>query len=251
MAEFDDDPFNPRQFLRPPAQEPRESPYLYPGTGVLRNKLEIRDDAELLRAEALFAGAREQELRLEPNRVRGDFDLARLKATHKHLFQDLYDWAGEIRTVNIGKQASWFARKEDIETKTRTAFAMLKAENNLKGLDAKTFADRAAHYYDQLNAIHPFREGNGRALRVFMHDLAREAGYKLDLTKIDRETHLKAVVAAFNGERRQLAQLFEKSLAPAPRQIREAQVTHSQEQTVGTRLQALRRRAEHYKGPER
>lgn len=249
MADYEDDPFDPRQFQRPPAQEPRASPYLYPGTDVLRNKLDLRDDAELLRAEALFAGAREQELRANPGRVRGDFDLARLKATHKHLFQDLYDWAGEARTVNIGKEGNWFARKEDVEHKAREIFAMLKAEKNLKGLDAQAFAARAAHYYDQINAVHPFREGNGRALRTFMHDLAREAGYKLDLTKINHEAHLKAVVTAFNGDRRPLAQLFENTVVAV--RTMEPETTQQREATVGTRQQALRRRAEHYKGPER
>lgn len=249
MADHEDDPFNPRQFLRPPAQESRESPYLYPGSNVLRNKIEIREDAELLRAEALFAGAREQELRAEPGRLSGSFNMARLKATHKHLFQDLYDWAGEARTVNIGKEGNWFTRKEDIEPKTQEIFAMLKAEKNLKGLDEQAFAGRAAHYYDQLNAAHPFREGNGRALRVFMHDLAREAGYKLDLTKIDRETHHKAVVTAFNGDRQPLAQLFEKIVVPVRTKAPEG--AQRQEVTVGTRQQALRCRAEHYKGTER
>lgn len=249
MADYEDDPFNPRQFLRPPAQELHESPYLYPNTNVLRNKLDLRSDPELLRAEALFAGAREQELRADPGRLRGDFDLARLKATHKHLFQDLYEWAGEARTVNIGKDGNWFARKEDVELKARAIFSTLKAEMNLRGLNTQTFATRAAHHYDQINAVHPFREGNGRALRAFMHDLARDAGYKFDLTKINHEAHLKAVVAAFNGDRRPLAQLFEKTVIAV--RTREAAMPQKEGETVGTRQQALRRRAEHYKGPER
>jgi cell filamentation protein len=248
VAEYEDDPYDPRNTLRPKAQERTEHPYFYSGTEVLRNKLDIRSDQDLLRAESLFGWAREQELRSDPQRITGALGFGRLKAIHQHLFQDLYDWAGEIRTVNIGKDTSWFTRSDSIERRAGEIFALLKSENYLKGLDPETFSERAAHYYDQLNALHPFREGNGRALRVFMHDLAHEAGYRLDLTKADRDAHLKAAASAFNGDRRPLAQLFERLVVTERNQA--AQLPN-RETTVGTRLRALRRQAEHYKGPER
>lgn len=189
--------------------------YAYPETEVFRNKLDIRNDQELLIAEEVFGGGREYQLQNDPKIIGGVSDFARLKAIHRYLFQDLYDWAGEIRTVNIEKGFGWFsfsrfADSDAIEQLGSEIFAALKLENYLKGLDPKSFSERAAHYYDQLNVLHPFRDGNGRALRVFMQDLAREAGYQLDLTKIDRDTLIKAAVAVFNGgDRKPLAQIFE------------------------------------------
>jgi cell filamentation protein len=76
-------------------------PYVYPGTSILRNRWGVRDAAELARREATITAARLAELAERP--IPGDFDLAHLQALHRHIFGDVYDWAGEIRSVAIAK----------------------------------------------------------------------------------------------------------------------------------------------------
>ncbi|WP_201772408.1 Fic/DOC family protein [Neorhizobium vignae] len=88
-----------------------DDPYVYAGTGVLRNKLDIQDANELDRVERQLAWSRIQE-----GIPQGDFDLKHLKAIHRHLFQDLYEWAGQVRLVEISKGESQFQFRQYIET---------------------------------------------------------------------------------------------------------------------------------------
>ena len=164
---------------------PREfaDPYVYPGTDVLRNKPGIRDAALLRAFEYEQTADRAAELVNKP--ITGKFDLDHLKAIHKHLFQDVYEWAGEIRTVNLRKDVVPFAQPAFIESSSRSLAADLAKENHLKGLDKPRFVERLAHHFTEFNMVHPFREGNGRATREFFGQLARNAGFELDQTRID------------------------------------------------------------------
>jgi cell filamentation protein len=138
-------------------------PYTYPGTNVLRNKAGIREPEPLKRFEYEHSASRLRELRKNP--IRGKFDLAHLQAIHTTIFQDVYEWAGEVRTINITKDDTAFALAPYLENEARKLSAALLEENYLQGLDKAQFVERFAHYYAEWNVLHPFREGNGRATR--------------------------------------------------------------------------------------
>jgi cell filamentation protein len=154
---------------------------VYPGSDVLRNKLDITDQAALNRAEAEASALR------EPSRPTFQkFKLAEMRVVHKHLLGGVYDWAGQIRTYTTGRNIASFARPEYIESYFETAvFKPLQRENLLKGLGREQFAERGAHFASEVNAVHPFIDGNGRVTRLFLKDLAAQAGYFLDITRLE------------------------------------------------------------------
>jgi len=135
-------------------------------------------------AELDYAERRYSIIRSRQGIPQGDFDLKHLKAIHRHLFQDIYDWAGEIRTVEISKGGSQFQFRQYIETGMADVHRRLVASSFLKGLDRSAFASAAANIIGDVNYVHPFREGNGRTQLQYLKQLAGQAGHTLDLTKI-------------------------------------------------------------------
>jgi len=180
--------------------------YCYPGTDVLRNKAEITNANELDVYEGELSTLRSIEIIENP--VSGKFDLAHLQNIHLALFQDVYDWAGKIRTVDISRGNSRFANVRFIESAANDIFNKLARENRLKGLDAESLSKRLAHYLSEINALHPFREGNGRVQRIFISQLSEEAGYKLDYSDLEQEQIYRAMELAFNGDESILANLI-------------------------------------------
>ena len=170
--------------------------YLDPKTGIFRNRLGITDESELERAEASFVAWRSYELSQRP--IVGRFDLAHLQAIHRHLFSDVYDWAGEIRTIDLSRGNSYFANHRHIVSAAGPIFKRLAKEQYLKGLDSAAFSERAAYYLGEINALHPFREGNGRVQREFINHLARANGYVIDWTGISSEAMTQASIEAFH-----------------------------------------------------
>jgi cell filamentation protein len=155
-------------------------PYCYPGTDVLRNTRNIQDAKEL----AAF------ERTLTANRLEGlpdDFPITPegYRAIHRYIFLDLYDWAGEHRIVDIARAENLFCLVPYIAQELEKRFKAIQSENTLRGLHAQDFATRAAEHLVELNAIHPFREGNGRTLRAFLFVLARQAGHEIKMERID------------------------------------------------------------------
>jgi fido (protein-threonine AMPylation protein) len=161
------------------AQEQREFERVrYPGSDVLKNNLGLRDVNELARAELLFVADRLRDgLPVEARRI----DQQGLRAIHHHLFQDLYPWAGQYRAYTTGRGPAPFARPDFIEPALEGVFTALRSESNLAGLNLEQFASRAAHYVNEINAVHPFVEGNGRTQRVWLRNIADGAGYRLKL----------------------------------------------------------------------
>ena len=159
-------------------------PYRYPGTHVLKNIPGLRDPAALDTFEYEAGAIRSSQLSLQP--LTGAFDLAHLKAIHQQLFQDVYDWAGETRTVNISKNGNQFAQVAFIDSSMAKIASDLTNEKHLSGLNRPAFIARLAYHFAELNAVHPFREGNGRATREFLEQLARGAGYRFDQTRIEQ-----------------------------------------------------------------
>lgn len=155
----------------------------FPGTGILRNRLGLQHRHDLELAERYFSAKRaRQGFPTEAHRA----DVEGLRAVHRHLFRDLYDWAGEFRTYTTGRGAAPFAPPEQIRPWLKRQFTALKGENFLIGLDPDYFAVRVAFYVNEINAVHPFIEGNGRTQRAWLRILALPAGHRVRLRSSDR-----------------------------------------------------------------
>jgi cell filamentation protein len=169
--------------------------YTDPETGILKNLLDITSEAELEEAEATFASIRSYEMAQNP--IEGNFDLEHLKAIHRYMFKDLYAWAGECRDIDIAKGDNFFAHHIHIEAAAKAIFDKLEKEKHLAGLSKADFCDRAAFYLSEINALHPFREGNGRAQREFISHLAYKNGYYIEWKNLKQDEMIKASIASF------------------------------------------------------
>ena len=178
----------------------------YPGTTVLINKLDIRDEATLNEAEALATFVNASKLEQHP--LEGAFDFAHYMAVHHFLFSDLYDWAGQIRTVNISKKGTRFCSAEEIEQRADLIFERLKACNYYRGLPHDEFVEEIVDFYCATNELHPFREGNGRSQRAFLSQLIRSAGYDINWADIDGDLLMIATIQAVQGVTDLLRQVF-------------------------------------------
>ena len=141
--------------------------FTIPDTGVLRNKLGITDSAALLKATTDSTVLRLAELHASP--IRGGFDSAHLQAIHHHLNQDLYDWAGELRSIDAHSVPA-----SQVEKSLNSVLDRLSRENHLKGLSAEEWAGSASAYLYDLGTIQPFLAGNEVALQEFAVELARK-----------------------------------------------------------------------------
>jgi cell filamentation protein len=172
----------------------------YPDTSVLINFQDIRDPEELLE--------RETELQLAAyERIFSSFDesitpdLPFFYYLHHMMFGQLFVWAGRPRTVGISKGGTPFCPPQNIDAMMSSIFAELERESWLGGLDLDSFIERAAYYICEINAVHPFREGNGRAIRFYIDVLsARTRGDIFDWTKSTADEYLRACVAGFGHE---------------------------------------------------
>jgi cell filamentation protein len=169
--------------------------YCYPLTTVLRNKLGFRTQAELDNHEALATASRFADPFPE-----GTFDIAHYRAIHKHLFHDVFDWAGEYRTVRIGKGGNMFCYPEYIESEMNSLFEKLGQQLLGEQLQRAEYAKRASLFLAELNAIHPFREGNGRAQLAYLTLLSAQVGHPLRQDGFEPKKFLEAMIASFQGD---------------------------------------------------
>ncbi len=188
-----------------------EDPYLDPGSKVLVNKLGVVDAALLRRIEAEATFLRDAQLKAVT--LPGRFDLAHLRAFHRHLFGDVYPWAGEVRRVDLSRTAM-FAHWAHVESCGQDVFGQLAAEQFLSTVDDERFLDRFAHFYAEVNALHPFREGNGRAQRAFFRQLALHAGRRIDFGLLDPAEYNEACRVSMIGSTDPLRGLFAAALVP-------------------------------------
>ncbi|WP_245905446.1 putative adenosine monophosphate-protein transferase Fic [Photobacterium lipolyticum] len=170
------------------------------------NKLSIFDDDELALAERDFTKVRAEHFEPEFDQ----FNLQYLKKIHHILFQDLYRWAGQIRQVDITKGRTRFCHVHNIEREAERLFAALARDNYLCDLPFDRFIKQIAHYYCELNVIHPFREGNGRVQRIFFEILAINAGYEICWEGINLKEWVDANQAGYFGDLSLLEKLFER-----------------------------------------
>ncbi|OED33489.1 Fic family protein [Planococcus maritimus] len=183
------------------------SMYCYPGTDVLVNVFDLRDEDKLKELETVYALYRLSELQLkkpqDPSDLKVFFDI------HYCLLQDVYPFAGKLREEMTSKGSSTFAHPKHLAGQLKQLFDELAEEAYLKGLSKDVFIQRLAHYLAELNALHPFREGNGRAVREFARQLALNAGYRLDWSKIAEPAHIiNAFVDSFNKDNERLEALL-------------------------------------------
>lgn len=180
----------------------------YPGTTVLINKLDLHSQVELNEVEAALFTFKAMQWEEKP--LCTTFDFEHYKAIHRHLFGELYDWAGQVRTVNISKKGTQFCPVEEIPRVSIAIFRRLAQNNLLCGLPRERFVAELVDFYERTNELHPFREGNGRTQRVFLAQLAQNAGYVLDFTAVDSDELMIATIQAVQGIEEPLRQVFEK-----------------------------------------
>jgi len=187
-------------------------PYVDPASGVLRNRFGITDQAVLESTEADLVASRSRELASNP--IQGGFDLKHLQAIHRYLFGDVYDWAGQLRTVDISKNGNLFAHQAYIAGAAEAIFQALAKENRLLGLAKTTFSARAAYFMSEMNALHPFREGNGRTQREFISHLSLANGYYIAWEQVSASDSLLASMEAFQGKLAKLTAIIQANIEP-------------------------------------
>jgi cell filamentation protein len=185
--------------------------------GILKNLPGFTTQAKLDRFET--AEGAEALVRLQVSPIKGSFNSAHLKEIHRRIFQSIYPWAGEFRQVNIRRSASYFfAVVQFLEQSLDGTLAKLASEDRLKGLAVDDFSSRSAYYLGELNAIHPFREGNGRTQREFIRQLATEAGYRINWGRVTREQMYEASADSHNlGKNSSFAALIRTAIVPNQR----------------------------------
>jgi cell filamentation protein len=196
--------------------------YTLPDGQTLKNKLGATSYEILETAETDYAKQRQLEIQLGHGPTE-NFDAAHLKAIHRHLFQDVYEWAGRTRDERVrlsdGTSASEpilrkidgkpFLVGERIPQELDRIARKLVQEKHLHGLTREEFAGRAADVMIDLNGVHPFREGNGRTQRTFVRGLAKQAGYRLDFSVVTRERMIQASIAGNeSGDPSMMRRLF-------------------------------------------
>ena len=182
----------------------------YEGTTCLINKFGIKDDTQLSLIEGQITFAKGSELEYNP--MSGNFDFEHYKAIHKYLFEDIYEWAGKIRDVDMTKKGTAFAKACEIEELAKACFARLKAENYFIGQTFDEYVSNIVDFYCVTNMLHPFREGNGRTQRIFISQLIRFGGYEIDFSKINTDELMSATIQAANGIDVYLKSIFAEAI---------------------------------------
>lgn len=190
-------------------------PYLRSPAGPLHNLVGATTSQDLAKAEADLTGARLHQLE-EAYPLSPTGDLEELRGIHRHLFQDVYPWAGELRTVDIAKGSSIFVPVALLRQAAHFAFAELRADGWLRGLPRQDFIHALAHHYDQINHLHPFREGNGRTQRVFWSRVASDAGWPLDWQRTTGQINDEASRRASSEGIEPLVPMLETVVATTP-----------------------------------
>lgn len=187
--------------------------YCYPDSSVLKNKLDIRDPVLLRKVEADLSSARQAEIFRTP--VAGRFTATHLCNIHRKLLGDVYSFAGHFRREDIAKGPTRFVTYSQIKEKLQRLLGQLQQEKWLENVPFEVFAARSAYYMAELNYIHPFREGNGRAIREFMRLLFLHNGYVVQWDAVDVEALLNAMIDSVY-DTAHLEQILKQCLAAAP-----------------------------------
>lgn len=153
-------------------------------TGTLRNLQDISDPDVLLFVESSAVTKRLQELYVKPIKIKGIDSLFEI---HRHLFQDIYDWAGKKRIVEISKNGKQFFPISHFDNAFRYIDQLIANYKKIPNNNKKLLAEKLGEILDNINYLHPFREGNGRTQREFLRLLALEKGLILNLNPPDNK----------------------------------------------------------------
>ncbi|WP_424937776.1 MULTISPECIES: Fic/DOC family protein [Bacteria] len=201
--------------------------YFYPetydpatGSGTLRNRFGERDPEVLNAKEYSRASLRETELRTDVASVPRSYDAEHVRGIHRHLFQDVYDWAGEYRTVNMVKPGAFRSFADvptgEIDRYLGDAGRIVRA-TDWADLDRNDFGDAIADVYAHVNQAHPFREGNGRTTKLFLEHVAEQSRFTLAYNRIGKDDWNRA--AEFSRPDIGAYKVMPESVIPLFRQI--------------------------------
>lgn len=193
---------------------PAHDPYCYPGSRTLKNQIGTEDEAAVQAAE--LEVSQWEEILLRENLLEGEFDLAHLQKIHQRLFGKIYPWAGEIRCTDIAKGPTLFAKYQFIESYAKDVFdAFNQARKHWSPeRPPKKLLKNLADLLGEINALHPFREGNGRTQRLFIGQLAKTYGTEIDWSKTNQEEMRKASIEAMTGKTEGLEKILQTCSTP-------------------------------------
>lgn len=184
--------------------------YCYPDSDTLKNQLNIQDGDELHEAETAFAEYRYINYVSHLSTLE-QFDVEHFRALHWVLFQDVYSWAGKYRDVDISKGTTRFCNCLYIEKELNRQLARIPQLRNC--IDRAAFVHLIADIFCEINIVHPFREGNGRATRFFFEELVFVAGYELDWPEVSKDHWLEANIQGYHGNLSLLEELFDRAIS--------------------------------------
>ena len=183
----------------------------YDNSSVLINKFNIKDQYHLDQVEQSITSALIAKAAVEIPFKNVDFDFC--KNLHRYVFSDIYNWAGNIRTVNMSKKGTNFCDYKEIELNGNRIFCRLVNTDFLKRLHARDFLDEFTDIFCELNFLHPFREGNGRIQRLFLTMLLKNLDKKIDFSEIDKDLFMIATIKSVSGDVFMLKNIFADNIS--------------------------------------
>ncbi len=184
-------------------------PYTYPNSQVLINKFGITDDDQFIEMEKDFSELAIMEIEFSPP----PYSFRYWCALHQALFGDIYHWAGELRTIDISKGTTRFCNIKRIEPEANRLFNQLAQENYLVGLPCDSLMVKLAEYYSDLNVIHPFREGNGRAQRLLFEHMIINCGFQISFADITPDEWIQANIDGYHCRYQRMTALFARCIS--------------------------------------
>lgn len=182
------------------AYDSLNDPYLNIDTGVLLNKLGIDSADKLEVAEAEITTVIIATMKLAKTYRLNNFNKSLFLSIHKEIFGDIYEWAGSVRSIDVSKGSSYFAHAAYIDTALEQLFIELVADQRFHSIDKVVFIKAITYYHSELNAVHPFREGNGRVIRTFLSLLSENIGWHIDWSGINKDDNIRAAQEAMATE---------------------------------------------------
>lgn len=182
-----------------------QDPYLDPKTQILKNIPNLQTEEELEKFEEVIFQVNSVEA-TEYLKTCSTLTLEEWKRVHQICFADIFEWAGELRTVRIAKGSTVFAYPENIEGEALKIFD----EINLLLGSSKLTLEKAAELFAEANVLHPFREGNGRTQRIIFNEILRRIGHSVDYGLTDQHTMIEAMIHGYNANYGSIIKLLKK-----------------------------------------
>lgn len=185
-----------------------QDPYCYPGSTTLKNRLGLLDDGLLSQAERDLSSIAANEIDFSPP----PYALSTLQHIHRRLFADLYDWAGELRSVDISKGFTRFCNIQRMVPEAEKLFAGLRQAQWFENHQRADLVKSVAQMFGDLNVIHPFREGNGRAQRILFEHIIINTGHEISWWAAESDEWVRANIDAVTCNYGALESIFERCI---------------------------------------